>query len=280
MIRWSILNDRGLEILGNTHIPDSTPSACVVLVHGFKGYKDYGFIPLMAHDLCRRGVMVHRLNLSTSGMSERVEIFERPDLFALDTWARHVEDIVRTCRAIDEGEIKGAGLDRFLLGHSRGGASVLLSAGLHQGALGLSGVITLNAVDRCCRMSEKEQQEMLARGYGVSKSARTGQMLRIDAGWLGEQHADPDRHDVLLAASNIRVPVCVMHADRDDAVDDQAGLAIANAIGCAPVSLEGGNHVLNMPNPSELDTPRSEPFLKALDTISRFISKQSGADSV
>lgn len=272
---FTIVNEHGLDLLGNTHTPAGRPIACALIIHGFKGYKDYGFIPILAHDLAQRGVLVHRFNLSTSGMTNDTETFARPDLFALDTWTRQAEDVCTVSRAINDGRLAGADQPQFLIGHSRGGATVLLAGGRHREQLNLRGIITINAVDRCCRMSEDDQQEMLRRGYTLTESARTGQTLRIDARWLQEQLDDPQGHDVLLQASRCTVPICVMHGDRDDAVELEAGKAIAYKLNKPLIVLQDSNHVLNMSNPSNTDGPRSVPFLKATDEIVRFIGQHT-----
>ena len=268
---FTITNDRGLEILGDTHIPEGDPTACAIIVHGFKGYKDYGFIPLLAHDLCARGIMVHRINLSTSGMTNDTATFARPDLFELDTWSRQVDDVRRVVRAVRSGEIAGKGLPLYLIGHSRGGATGLLAGGRYRDELGLSGIVTINAVDRCNRLSNDEHRAMLARGYTITQSARTKQELRIDANWLQEQIDEPEAHDVLLQASRCSVPVLVMHGDADEAVNIESGQAIAYKLNTPLCVLPGSNHVLNMVNPSELSGERSPVLLKATDEITRFI---------
>ena len=272
---WTITNGRGLELLGNTHMPADLPTACVILMHGFKGYKDYGFIPILAHDLCAAAMVVHRFNFSTSGMTNEIETFARPDLFALDTWSRQVEDVVRVVDAVHSGELAGKGLPIFLVGHSRGGASALLAAGRHNDVMSLAGIVTINAVDDCIRMSQEEQDAMLTRGFVMTQSARTHQNLRVESIWLREQLDDPEGHDVLLQASKIACPVCVIHGDDDQAVDPSAGRNIANVCKGELVSIEGGNHVLNMPNPGRVDSERSTQLLKATDTITRFIAKHS-----
>lgn len=272
---FTLVNEHGLEILGDTHTPKGESIACALIVHGFKGYKDYGFIPLLAHDLCTKGVLVHRFNLSTSGMTNDRETFARPDLFALDTWSRQVEDVCCVVRAIDEGQLTGVGLAKFLIGHSRGGTAVLLAGGLHREALNLRGIVTISAVDRCCTMSQDDQNTMLSRGYTLTQSARTGQKLRIEARWLQEQLDDPEAHDVLLQASRCGVPVCVMHGDADDSVKICAGEAIAYKLNTPLIVLHESNHVLNTANPGNIDDPRSVCLLKAYDEITRFISQHT-----
>lgn len=270
---FTLKNKHDLDLLGDTHTPGDTPKACVILAHGFKGYKDYGFIPILAHDLCDAGMLVHRFNFSTSGMTNEIETFARPDLFALDTWNRQVEDVVRVVQAVRDGELAGEGLPIYLIGHSRGGATVLLAGGRHSDDLDLAGVMTINAVDQCSRLSEADQNEMLERGYSISPSARTKQDLRINSTWLSEQLEDPEAHDVLLQTSRLRCPACIVHSENDDAVDHSAGVAIANASGSELCTLNKGNHVLNMPNPSTIDQPRSEQLLKTTTQFTRFIGQ-------
>tara|TARA_R110002073_G_scaffold118918_5_gene259165 strand:- start:84161 stop:84991 length:831 start_codon:yes stop_codon:yes gene_type:complete len=270
---FTLKNSHNLDLLGDTHIPAATPSACVIVLHGLKGYKDYGFIPILSHDLCDAGMLVHRFNTSTSGMTNETDRFAREDLFSLDTWNRQVEDIVRVVQAITNGELKGNGLPIFIIGHSRGGASALLAAGRHRRELNLAGVITINSVDRCLRMSETDQSQLLDRGYIVTPSARTKQDLRINSTWLSEQLDDPDGHDVLLQASKITCPVCVIHGEQDQAVDLSAGRAIAKACKTDAIFLDSGNHVLNMPNPSRIDMDRSPQLVETTTSITRFIAK-------
>jgi uncharacterized protein len=271
MNRWTITNKRGLELFGNTHAPSAAPTACVILMHGFKGYKDYGFIPILAHDLCEAGMVVHRFNFSTSGMTNEIETFARPDLFALDTWNRQVEDTVCVVEAVRSDELEGSGLPIYLIGHSRGGASALLAAGRYGDAMDLCGVVTINAVDVCSRMSPDEQRAMLERGYTITESARTKQELKIESAWLQEQLDDPEEHDVLLQASRIACPVCVIHGDSDQAVDPISGESIAKACGTDRVLIAGANHVLNMPNPSSVADERSAQLSKATKTITGFV---------
>lgn len=272
---FTIINEHGLEILGDSHVPDQPPVATALILHGFKGYKDYGFIPLLAHDLCARGVFVHRFNFSTSGMTNDIDTFARPDLFEIDTWTRQVDDVRCVVRAIREGEIPGSNLPLFLIGHSRGGATALLSAGRHREELGLAGIATINAVDRCCRMSDADQQTMLHCGYTVTQSARTKQDLPIDAGWLREQLASPEDHDVLLQAGRCGLPACVLNADADDAVEISSGEAIAHKLNTPLIVLRKANHVLNMTNPSEISATRSASLLKTTDEIARFIHEHA-----
>ncbi len=272
---WVLRNGRGLELIGSTDQPTGKAHACVVFVHGFKGYKDYGFVPVLCKALARDGVVVHRFNLSCSGMTDDIETFAREDLFAMDTWTRQVEDVECVLDAVGDGTLDGTGLARFVVGHSRGGATALLVAS-RDGAPVLDGVATINAVDRCCGMSADAQREMLDRGFMVSPSARTGQELVINASWLQEQIDDPGAHDVLGLCTSLKIPTLILHGDADDAVDVSAGERIAGAVGAELKVVSGANHVLNMSNPAQKSAEISPQLGYVIEQLCTFVKTNHG----
>jgi len=269
-IDWVLTNHRNLEILGNTDHPDSDPIACLVLLHGFKGYKDYGFIPVLAKALASQGILVHRFNFSTSGMTNEIDTFTRPDLFALDTWSRQVEDVRCVFNAICSNTLPGKNLPLFLAGHSRGGATTLLTAG-RDSSLNLSGIITINAVDRCCGLDEQTKEQLLRTGSMTTPSARTGQTLPINATWLQEQLDDPAAHDVLKLCTTLRCPSLIMQGTDDPGIDIPTGQRIADAIGTDLHKIKGANHVLNMPNPAPIDGDMSPQLREVYEQTYKFV---------
>ena len=63
--QWTLPGVDDQPIYGNTHCPDGTPPVGVLVIsHGFKGYKDYGFFPYLARAAAKRGLVAHRFNFS------------------------------------------------------------------------------------------------------------------------------------------------------------------------------------------------------------------------
>ena len=132
-VDWSIPVDgvAGRSILGTTHLPEASPQGVVLLGHGFKGYKDYGFFPCFANEAARRGLVAHRFNFSHSGMTNRIETFERPDLFEQDTWGKQIFDLQQVAAAAKDARLPGdapPAAPMTWFGHSRGGVTVILAA--------------------------------------------------------------------------------------------------------------------------------------------------------
>ena len=278
---WTMPGAQGETMHGSTHLPDGVAMGAVLLLHGFKGYKDYGFLPHLAGTLTQAGFIVHRVNLSHSGMQHGHGDFDT-DLFERDTWNRTIEDLHVLCAKIDKGHLAGDGRGTVLMGHSRGGAAVLAAAGRHaaDGALGaLRGVVALSAPCRLNGLDDRTAASLLAEGSLASPSSRTGQALRVGALWLQEQLDDPEGHDLSSLMSAIQAPVLLVHGADDPTVPATDAVRLAQcAPDCVQVHLvEDADHVFTTPNPFDMAAEPSPQladaeaailsFLRALPTV-------------
>ena len=295
---WSIPGADGQPILGDTHMPadrSGDGGAVVVIAHGFKGYKDYGMFPRLAREFAEAGHLALRFNFSHSGMTNDVATFARPDLFERATWNKDVFDLTEVLRAISRGELEGRGRPMFVLGHSRGGVTAILTAArltyprtvsdqrkagsTEDSAPALSGVITLAAPSSCNPLMPDQQAELLQQGWIESPSSRTGQRLRIGRAFVQEQLDDPAGHDLLAHAARIDCPILVIHGDADETVPVHAAHQIArSASRRATVRLvAGGDHVFNTPNPLPEGDPTSVQLQAAIDATLAFIHDASSS---
>ncbi|RNC80923.1 MAG: alpha/beta fold hydrolase [Phycisphaera sp.] len=280
VMNWSLPGADGQTILGNTHLPEGTPRAAAIIAHGFLGYKDYGFFPTIADTLARIGIAAHRFNLSHSGMTNEIDTFARPDLFAKNTWNKQVEDIERLIHALDRHELVGPGIPVLLVGHSRGGVASLLCAGRRAAAAmkPLEAIVTIAAPDSTSRESAEQRELLEKQGYLVVTSGRTGQTLQIDRAFWDEQHAEPGAHELLTLAEHIPSPTLVIHGDSDPTVPPGCAQSIAGAIPNAKLAIiEGGDHVLNTPNPFPVGAEPSAQLKKALDYMTDFVESTLSA---
>jgi len=284
-IDWSLPGADGEPILVSTdrRTDHETRRGAVIFAHGFKGYKDYGFIPILSRRLASAlPVCVHRFNFSHSGMTNDIATFARPDLFERDTWNKQVEDLNALMSAVARGEAPGtpAGLPIVLMGHSRGGASCLLCAGRRardHAVPAPAGVVTISAPDRCSSLDEKTAETMQRQGYIASPSSRTGQELRIGRAWLDEQQADPEGHTLLALAGLTDAPVLALHGDRDPTVDPACAGRIASACPRGESALiAGADHVFNTPNPADTSAPVSVQLADLTDRVNRFVELAAG----
>ncbi len=275
---WTIPGSNAEPIIGNCHRPEGEAAGVILLAHGFKGYKDYGMFPPLAEAMAAAGLIAHRYNFSHSGMTDRIETFERPDLFERDTWNRQVGDETKVIEAVAAGTLAGGGLPMILFGHSRGGATVLLTAGRTADDPSFpapAGVIAASAPSRCDMMPEEQMRELLERGHLESPSSRTGQLLRVGRVFLDEQRADPEGHDLVALAGRIRCPVLLVHG-RDDAT---VPCACAEELGRAAGDsgdvriIDGCDHVFGTPNPMPSGAEASPALAALIEAMKVFAAR-------
>ncbi len=272
---WTIDGAAGEPIIGNTHLPRGDPAGVILIAHGFKGYKDYGMFPRIAETMAARGLVAHRFNFSHSGMTNETSTFERPDLFEQDTWNKQVHDQRAVMAAVTAGELEGQGLPVVFFGHSRGGVTVLLTAGRSAGDTTVpqpAGVVSASAPASCSSLTPEQAKELLDRGYLVSPSARTGQDLRLGRVFLAEQHADPDAHDLLKVVGRIDCPVILIHGQNDPTVPAACANTLAEALPGTPrvEIVPSANHVFNTPNPMPPDVQPTPQLQQLLTTLGDF----------
>lgn len=104
------------------------PRPAVLVLHGFKGFKDWGMFPPLSERLAKAGFTVVSFNLSGSGVDDAGE-FSLPDQFARATYSGDLGDIAQVVEAVASGALDVAAPTSIgLLGHSRGGGLGVLAA--------------------------------------------------------------------------------------------------------------------------------------------------------
>ena len=253
MSTFQIPSQEGLPIRGNVDAPPD-PRALVVVVHGFKGFKDWGFFPWVAEELCAEGLAVVRFNMSRSGVGESLDSFDRLDLFRDDTYSTQVADL-RT--AVDFAQSRFDSLPTFLMGHSRGGGVALLAA---HAIRRLEGVVTWSAISHVDRWDATTKKKWRKDGYMDVENARTKQMMRMSTAILD----DASKHDIVKSVHKLKVPLLAIHGARDESVPVAEGREIAAAAKDASLMIvESASHTYNAIHPL-VNVPRELSYAAAV----------------
>jgi pimeloyl-ACP methyl ester carboxylesterase len=264
-MRFTIKSSEKLPIRGNLEVPRGA-RALVILIHGFKGFKDWGFFPWLAEVLCDSGFAVCRFNMARSGIGGNPETFDRLDLFADDSYSGQLDDLHRV---VDYCQ-KRVALPTFLAGHSRGGGVAILgAAGVHN----LRGVITWSSIARVERWDEATVRQWRKDGYMDVLNSRTKQIMRTSTRILDDFESNRQRLDILAAVSRLEVPLLVIHGERDESVPVGESQEIAAA---APevsrLVIGGASHTYNAIHPL-VHVPRA--LMLAADVTARFVGAYS-----
>lgn len=222
----------------------------VLLVHGFKGFKDYSFIPVFADRLARAGFTAVSVSVSGAGVDDAGE-FTRLDRFAVNTYSRELDDLHSVVDSLRQGDLGvPAPSSLGVVGHSRGGGMALLLAG-EEPAIGA--VATWAGIGRMRRHSDAE----IAVWKRLGRIEIPHQRLRIPLPLDYEvaedylRHADT-RFDLGRAVAGLGRPWLQVHGTADQTVgigeaDELAARAEPGLV--RRLIIEGADHTFGSRHP-------------------------------
>ncbi len=240
----------------------------IIGVHGFKGFKDWGFWPAFGERAARAGFTTVTFNLSGSGVDAAGE----PTLgqrFSLDTYSHQLADIRTLVDALFSGALGVAQPTVLgLVGHSRGGGMAILAAGEDPRVRSL---VTWAAIANADRWSMATRAAWCSRGHIDIENSRTGQVLPLGVDILDDLDANAARLDITAAASRLTIPWLIVHGEEDESVSvsDAERLAQANP-SAATLMVPSTGHTFGATHPWKPPVPAAE---RVMDETLRFMMR-------
>jgi dienelactone hydrolase len=220
----------------------------VVICHGFKGFKDWGFFPRAGERLALAGFTAVSFNFSGSGVGEDGESFDELERWSRQTISGDLADLAMVVDHVAELGAPWIGL----LGHSRGGATALVHAARD---VRVKALATWAAVSRYLRWSEDDIELWRREGRLDVVNSRTGQVLPVGRELLDDMETNGSGTlDVLDAAARLRVPWLIVQGTADESVspDDGRRLREASVAGGGRselILIEGAGHTFGVRHP-------------------------------
>lgn len=248
----------------------SARQPAVVIVHGFKGFKDYAFLPPVAERLARAGFTAVTLSVSGSGVDAAGE-FTQLERFARNTYTRELGDIELVIQALLAGELGTAPpVSLGVIGHSRGGAVSLCVA---RETPAVHAVVAWAPMATIRRYTDAEVEFWRKAGRIEVQNARTRQMLPMDYEIVEDALANADRFDIRKAAAELDRPWLLIHGMADETIPVEEAHQLA-ALATDPRFesrlIEGAGHTFGARHPWSGPTPESEQLF---DATVRFLTR-------
>lgn len=265
----------GRRVQGRVHLPEGTEEAgaqlpYVLVLHGFKGFMDWGFFPEITRRLVQRGIATVPFNFSGSGVADDPFEITDDEAFARNTPSRAVEDVGRVRAMIEHAGVPGLEANRAgILGHSFGGAVTFLHAARRHDYRAV--VAWAPVGDFVRRLGDVEAWR--AQGYQEIPNARTGQIHRLGVSWVDDVLNNQEPLDVRGACERLTTPTLICHGSEDGAVPIDEGEMLRDAFGegiCRFMRLEGTGHTFGGTHPLGEVGPDLEQVLEAtVETFAR-----------
>ena len=236
----------------------AAPRPAVVVLHGFKGFKEWGFFPPFAERIARAGLTAVTFSMSGSGVDAAGEPVH-PERFGRNTYDAELRDTAVVVEAVLRGDLGTAPPSTLgLVGHSRGGGIALLHAVNDEQVHAL---VTWASISRVDRWDEATRRRWRADGSLEVVNARTGQRIPVSTALLDEAESGAERFDIEQAARRIDVPWLIVHGTNDESVPVAEGERLARLGGPEVTTwlpIEGTGHTFGAAHPWKPPVPTAD----------------------
>jgi len=244
----------GKEILLDIfYVETGRKKPVVIFAHGFKGFKDWGHFNRVAARFAEKGFVFIKFNFSHNGTTTKKPT-EFADLTAFGQNNYTIEQDDLGC-VIDELE-RGILLPEeefdmeqaYLLGHSRGGAMVIIKANEDER---IKKVATWAAVSFIgTQMGEDQLKKWEKKGVVYVPNSRTGQNMPMYWQLVEDFRKNEERFNVVKAASNLKIPLFVVHGTRDETVPFKEAQILTEAAPKGELfEIDGASHTFGGSHP-------------------------------
>jgi len=269
---FTLIASDGGPLRGDFYAPSGeTPRGRgVILCHGFRGYKDWGFLSLLATRLADEGLPVAAFNFASSGITDRDGTFGEPERFRRGTYAGDLGDLARVSDWMEARVGAKEGMRLGVAGHSRGGVISLLHATRDRR---VRAVATLGAPARIGVWPETYWEAWRRGEPAEVYDFRTKQTLLLGPDLFRDWEANSARYDTATTMASLSAPVLVVHGTRDALVPLSEAEELA-AFGRSTATelrvIEGAGHSFQAGDKLRRTPP---PLLDALESVAAWMRR-------
>jgi dipeptidyl aminopeptidase/acylaminoacyl peptidase len=237
---------------------------CLIFVHGFKGFKDWGFGPYLGEYFGKNGFFVITFNFSHNGIGDLQTEFTELDKFAQNTFSLEIGELSEVISAYLNGYFGRISNNKIgLLGHSRGGAICLLTAMQRND---VRAVAVWSSISKLDRYTEKQKEKWREHGYFDVFNTRTKQKMKLNISLLEDiEKNGANKLNLEKAIKELKRPLLIAHGDQDLSVPIKEAEQIyewSNKDFTEFHKISSVGHTFNMKHPFEGSNAKFEELLQ------------------
>ena len=203
------------------YLQDAKAKPLVLFIHGFNAFKDWGHFNLIADAFAQKGFTFVKFNLSHNGTTLlRPTEFVDLEAYGNDKFSTDLDDIGVVLDYLHLGNTPFSAemnLEKiYLVGHSRGGALVILKAGEDER---VKKIVTWASIKSTLHFWIPENvEEVEKNGVVYVSNKRTKQKLPLYYAYYEDVLLNPERLNVEKAMRNLKIPAMLAHGNADESV--------------------------------------------------------------
>ncbi len=207
----------GNKISGDFFFKESIEKRPLLIIsHGFKAHKDWGFFPYIAEKFCEANFLVITFNFSMNGFDNSSNSFKYVEKFAHNTVSQEIQDLENIIDFLNRKSELSLFLEKFwnkelhLLGHSRGAAISLIVAKRN---IYIKKLAMWNPIATFDRWTARQKEIWQQKGFLEFKDNSLNLNLKIDIKYLKD--IQNNEYNLINAVKSINIPLLLLHCEQD-----------------------------------------------------------------
>lgn len=237
----------------------------VILLHGFKGYKDWGAWDEIAKLFTSENVIFCKMNFSHNGGTVENPI-DFPDLeaFSENNYSKEVSDVQTVIHHLLNKEDINPFINKnniTLIGHSRGGGIAIIEGHYNKN---ISKIVTWAGVsDFEKRFNDAQALDFWKKNDVIYiENSRTKQQMPLKYQFYKDFVKNKHRFDIPSILEELKKPILAIHAELDETVlKEEAQLIKSKADQATYFEIKNANHVFNTSHPYGGSLPEEAKLL-------------------
>ncbi len=230
------------------------PAPIIILLHGFKGFKDWGFLPTLAEKLALAGNIVINFDFSRNGIIDKQKMIYNAEIFASNLISIEIDDAFTIIKSIHSNQIPGYNLESnwnnkiYLAGFSRGAGISILLSNLTQ----IDKLALLAPISTFNRYTKRQIENWRNTGKLIFKNYLTNQNLYINYSYIEEILVNSEKYDLIISISKLKMPILIIHGLADLTVNVKESKMLFEAINSVQkylILIENAGHTFNAQHP-------------------------------
>lgn len=253
----NLRKEGGKPLMADIFLPEGKgPFAVVVCCHGFKGFKDWGFFPLLPAPFTAAGLAVIAFDFSCNGTRPGSKEITDLEAFSQNSIHQELDDLQAVIDWIRDGEMRSEfrSADTCLLGHSMGGGIALLQAARDRSVARLA--LWNSVSDWDIFMQQWDAAKWQEDGFVEVVNSRTGAVYPLAYACYEDYLRNREAYHLGQAAEKLEIPLLLVHGDADHVVAPAASdYFFRRVFHAVYIQVEGGDHTFGVRHPADPSLP-------------------------
>lgn len=272
---FTLPTDSGGIIHGDVRCQsDGGKNPVIIICHSFMAFKEWGFFPVLASELARKGFVTVAFNFSRNGVVGNGNRITDFTAFESNTFSQELADLKLVVDSIAKGVIGKNLIDTeriALLGHSRGGGIAIVHTASDER---IKALVTLSSVATFDRWTNHQKELWRKQGFLPLAKDSTVSPLRLGLGLLNDLENNKEFLNLECAASKITVPWLILHGKADVTVQPKEAERLYTAANKSTTELLLLDKVGHLYNAASQDEDNYQTLHHIIDVVSHWLQQK------